>query len=179
MFCTKCGNAVGTTAAATPVQHTLPPTVSSPAVPPPAGTFGGVTPDQSKAPPQQRVMPRKKLPLKPFIIAGSILIVIAITAIILFIPHYKADTRETVDVYARGAVGKYPNNKAVFWKNGKLVELPGGDKSEAYSIYVPGNDVYVGGSFENHIFLWKNGKIVRVYNRRNGWVIGNVFLTKK
>jgi len=164
MFCTKCGAKIEEGSkfcvkCGTPVNAS-----SVPNTPPTAEAFGGVTPHQSKAPPQQQVMPRKKLPVKPFIIAGSILIVIIVIAIILFIPvfHYTADTRETVDVdvYACGQVGE----KAVYWKNRKRVELPYG--RYASSINISGNDVYVFGDIGEYpnskTVYWKNGKLVEL-----------------
>lgn len=61
-------------------------------------------------------------------------------------------------------IAGYHGSSAAYWKNGKLVSLPGGIK--ANSICIVGNDVYaagenLGGGTGRAVY-WKNGTIVRL-----------------
>jgi len=157
MFCTKCGNKLADDARFCTKCGTAVNKPSVPSTPYPTGTFGGVTPDQSKAPPQQQIKSRKKLPLKPFIIAGASLIVIA--AVLMSILVFSND----VDVYAWG---RDEDDNPVYWKNGKPVELPNGEDVEVNSMFVSDNDVYfcgnMGEQFHRMAIYWKNGKLVEL-----------------
>jgi hypothetical protein len=70
------------------------------------------------------------------------------------------------DVYVAGMDRRwgYPEN-AVYWKNGKRVNLTTGyNKAGGNAIFVLGDDIYVAG-YSNHVWistatLWKNGKVV-------------------
>ena len=60
------------------------------------------------------------------------------------------------DVYIAGIV-VLGNPAAVYWKNGVLYELTDGSvPARANSIIVKGNDVYVGGYYNNKAVYWKN-----------------------
>ena len=63
------------------------------------------------------------------------------------------------DIYVAGT----ENGIAVYWKNGSVVGLPGGDADEANSICVFGNDIYVAGyahiNGADRAVMWKNGMI--------------------
>lgn len=68
------------------------------------------------------------------------------------------------DVYVVG-YEKEESNVARYWKNGKQIPLQigreefGGAKfSEAYSIFLAGNDVYIAGSENSVAVYWKNGR---------------------
>lgn len=61
-----------------------------------------------------------------------------------------------VDVYMAGEL----NSKAVYWRNGEVVELA--PNATAYAIQVVGSDIFVGGyvydtNFRPHAAYWKNG----------------------
>lgn len=71
------------------------------------------------------------------------------------------------DVYAVGfynkANSKTTGHTACYWKNGLLTELE--DNAVGYSIFIDGNDIYVGGAVgrfdaEYKACYWKNGKRV-------------------
>jgi hypothetical protein len=140
-FCTKCGTALN-----------MPPVPNNSPIQP-------HTEQQSYHAPVKQIKPRKKLPIKikAFVIAGSIII---ITVIFLAIYLFYVD----VDIYACGSL----DSKAVYWKNGKRVELPirGYDEAIANSIYFSGNDVYVCGSAKDKVgrkpIYWKNGNMVEL-----------------
>jgi len=63
------------------------------------------------------------------------------------------------DVYAVGkGTWRSGSSVAAIWKNGALTRLVGEDSSSsAESVYVSGNDVYVAGSNEGFVTVWRNG----------------------
>jgi hypothetical protein len=69
------------------------------------------------------------------------------------------------------------NGHPVLWKNGVAQELTEGNgyatNSNAYSVFVSGNDVYVAG-FDNSARLWKNG----VAQELNGYQALSVFVVE-
>ena len=68
------------------------------------------------------------------------------------------------DVYAAGFIGALP----VYWKNGLATTLSSNVLSSAWSIFVSGSDVYVGGSDlppnSDYGVIWKNGSEDRLSN---------------
>ena len=65
---------------------------------------------------------------------------------------------EDVYIAGRGRSYKQPKVKALLWENGVIQPLTAeSDSSEAYSVYVSGNYVYVAGSDGDKAVLWKNG----------------------
>ena len=78
------------------------------------------------------------------------------------------------NVYIVGYEELGPNHlkEARYWKNGKRVNLKiekhlthGSDFSEANSIFVLGNDVYIAGTESGLAAYWKNGNPVKLVNR--------------
>lgn len=65
------------------------------------------------------------------------------------------------DIYAAGynfASIVYGYFKAIYWKNGNLIQLTDGTKyASAFCIALSGNDVYVGGQQATSAVIWKNG----------------------
>jgi hypothetical protein len=188
-FCIKCGTAVNTS--------------SVPNTTPQVKVFGGVAAKQMKHEPA----PRRRSPLKPFIIAGSILIVIAIVLLSIFAFNGKdeklyvsGDDRTVLsgedeklnapskideklvfssefDVYACGHTG----DKVGYWKNEKFVDLSkiyDYGKTTAESIYVSGNDVYVCGKVDDKPVYWKNGELVELpLNRSDGGDAESIYVS--
>jgi len=143
-FCTRCGNAVHTAT----VPDTLPPTEA----------FGGSAPEQMKVPPQQQTVHGKKPPVKILVIAGAAIAVLAVfwLCFSLF---------ASVDVYAVGQA----DDTAVYWKNGKMVRLPGASSMMTLGsgIYVSGKDVHVSGWIDGDMAYWKNGGLVKFPDNEN------------
>jgi hypothetical protein len=87
------------------------------------------------------------------------------------------------DVYAAGWVGaafceEDNANRATLWKNG-AVEWQSLNKSDAYSVFVSGNDVYVAGCetySTSEAVLWKNGTIQRLALGENYVYARSVFV---
>jgi hypothetical protein len=95
---------------------------------------------------------RRKSPVKILAIMAVVIVVIA--GVWLYISIFTGN-----DVYACGSV----DGKAVYWKNGELVELSdSGGSNTAYSIYVSGEDVYVCGNVDDKAVYWKNGELVEL-----------------
>jgi hypothetical protein len=134
-FCANCGTAVNVS---------IVPDNSTEAI-------GGVTPDK-------QAIQRKKNPVKVLAIAAAVILVLAI--LYLSILFSGGNVLVSDDVYVCGLA----DEKAVYWKNGELVELPG-ITSRANSIYVSGNDVYVCGSVDRKAVYWKNGELVALSDR--------------
>jgi hypothetical protein len=79
------------------------------------------------------------------------------------------------DIYAAGynfGSDVYGPFKAVYWKNGSLIQLTDGTKyAAAFCISASGNDVYVGGREELSAVIWRNG-IPFVFN--DGYSISTI-----
>jgi uncharacterized membrane protein len=74
------------------------------------------------------------------------------------------------DVYAAGYIAQGYTHRAALWKNGDVSHLGHESiRSCAYSVYVPGGDVYVAGEEEDGqgaevATLWENAKPKRLGN---------------
>jgi hypothetical protein len=123
----------------------------------------------------QKSIIKKKSPIKILAIAATVIVVLA--GAFLCFPIFSSktvydsedvyvssdDIHASDDVYACG----YVDHKAVYWKNGQLVELSDSGATP-YKIFVSGNDVYVCGEAPGKPIYWKNGELVELPIPKHG-----------
>lgn len=67
--------------------------------------------------------------------------------------------------------------QAVYWKNEELIKLANnGRPSEAFAVFVEGNDLYFAGTVNNKAAIWKNGIIQELPTRGNSSQATSIFV---